>query len=71
MVAIYTIAGKQIGSHILAMATLGAVVGGATIAMSGKKTQTTPPIQAGSSDEEKFIKEFIAKAEAESAKEKH
>lgn len=43
----------------LAMATLGAVVGGATIAMSGKKTQTTPPIQAGSSDEEKFIKYIL------------
>lgn len=82
------------------MATLATVIGGATIALSGKKTQTTPPIQAESSDEEKFIKythsvspkpttlcqrfldgwmvlmcstldrEFIAKAEAESAKEK-
>lgn len=41
------------------MATLGAVVGGATIAMSGKKTQTTPPIQAESSDEEKFIKYIL------------
>lgn len=38
------------------MVTLGTLAGVATLSMSGKKTQTTPPIQAGSSDEEKFIK---------------
>lgn len=39
------------------MATLGTVFGVTALAMSGKKPQqTTPPIQAGSSDEENFIK---------------
>lgn len=39
------------------MATLGTVFGGTALAMSGKKPQqTTPPIQAESSDEENFIK---------------
>jgi hypothetical protein len=72
------------------MATLGSVIGIVALATGGKKDKTTPPIQASSSDEEKFIKyahplphpppwvslvsanamccrEFIAKAEAESA----
>ncbi|KAH8146671.1 uncharacterized protein LAJ45_09354 [Morchella importuna] len=67
MVAMYTIAGRQVGSHHLAMATLGSVIGIVALATGGKKDKTTPPIQASSSDEEKFIKEFIAKAEAEGA----
>ncbi|RPB03783.1 hypothetical protein L873DRAFT_1800290 [Choiromyces venosus 120613-1] len=70
MVAMYTIAGRQVGSHVLAMATLGITFGLTAMAMGGKKTETTPPIQASSGDEEKFIKEFLAKAEAES-KAKH
>ncbi|KAG0640614.1 hypothetical protein HOY80DRAFT_1041375 [Tuber brumale] len=65
MVAMYTIAGRQVGSHVLAMATLGTVFTLSALAIGGKKTETTPPIQASSSDEEKFIKEFLAKAEAE------
>ncbi|EPS37437.1 hypothetical protein H072_8866 [Dactylellina haptotyla CBS 200.50] len=57
MVAYYTIAGKQVGSHVLSMATLGAVFGISWLSMGGssKKTQTTPPIQASSKDEENFI----------------
>ncbi|PWW74300.1 hypothetical protein C7212DRAFT_328993 [Tuber magnatum] len=66
MVAMFTIAGQQVGSHVLAMATLGTTFALTVWAMGGKKTQTTPPIQASSSDEEKFIKEFLAKAEVES-----
>ncbi|CUS08093.1 unnamed protein product [Tuber aestivum] len=66
MVAMYTVAGRQVGSHVLAMATLGTTFALSALAMGGKKTQTTPPIQASSSDEEKFIKEFLAKAEVES-----
>ncbi|KAG0130183.1 hypothetical protein HOY82DRAFT_389457 [Tuber indicum] len=68
MVAMYTIAGRQVGSHVLAMATLGTffTLSALAIGGGGKKTETTPPIQASSSDEEKFIKEFLAKADAES-----
>ncbi|KAF3921712.1 hypothetical protein ABW21_db0205716 [Orbilia brochopaga] len=53
------------------MATLGAVFGISYLSMGGsKKTQTTPPIQASSKDEEAFIQEFIKQAEAE-GKAKH
>lgn len=38
------------------MATLATIFGGATLYSRGGKTQTAPPIQAKSSDEEKFIK---------------
>ncbi|EDU45620.1 repeatdomain containing protein [Pyrenophora tritici-repentis] len=65
MVAMYTIMGRQVGSHVLAMATLGATFTGAALSMSGgKKTDdtTTPPINAKSSDEENFVKEYVKKA---------
>ncbi|KAL7272441.1 hypothetical protein RUND412_004756 [Rhizina undulata] len=65
MVAYYTVAGRQVGSHVLAMATLGSVFGLPFLSMGGKK-ETVPPIKADSSEEEAFIKEFLAKAEAES-----
>jgi len=67
MVAMYTIAGRQVGSHVLAIATLGTVFTLTTLSVGGKKTaETTPPIQASSSDEEKFVREFMANAEMES-----
>ncbi|KAF3922775.1 hypothetical protein AA313_de0200635 [Arthrobotrys entomopaga] len=64
MVAYYTIAGKQVGSHVLSMATLGAVFGLSYLGMGGssKKPQTTPPIQASSKDEENFI-QYVAYSE--------
>ncbi|KAL6710888.1 hypothetical protein ACN47E_006763 [Coniothyrium glycines] len=64
MVAMYTIAGRQVGSHVLAMATLGITIGGAVLATSGKKAEgpTSPPINAKSKDEESFVKEYIKKA---------
>lgn len=39
------------------MSTLGVMFGGTALAMRGgeKKTQTTPPLNAESKDEEKFI----------------
>ncbi|PVH74966.1 hypothetical protein DL98DRAFT_428465 [Cadophora sp. DSE1049] len=58
MVQMYTIAGRQFGSHVLAMVTLGALFGGTALSMGGstaKKTQG-PPINASSPDEESFIK---------------
>ncbi|KAI9817942.1 MAG: hypothetical protein M1832_004562 [Thelocarpon impressellum] len=73
MVAQYTVAGRQVGSHILAMATLGTTFGLAFLATAGGKKSTAqgPPINAGSSDEEGFIKEFLKNAEAEEKKVKH
>ena len=42
----------------LAMATLGVTIGGAALAMGGKKAEepTSPPINAKSKDEESFVK---------------
>jgi len=48
------------------MATLGTVFTLTAFSVGGKKTETTPPIQASSSDEDKFVREFMAKAEIES-----
>ncbi|KAL5375641.1 hypothetical protein PMIN06_010519 [Paraphaeosphaeria minitans] len=73
MVAMYTIAGRQVGSHVLAMATLGTTFLGAYISMGGsKKTeQTTPPINAKSKEEESFVKDFVKKAEEKVTGTKH
>ncbi|TGZ82623.1 hypothetical protein EX30DRAFT_339905 [Ascodesmis nigricans] len=70
MVAYFDIAGKKVGSHVLAMLTLGTTFGGAYLATRGgnKEAKKLPPIQASSGDEEAFIKEFLAAAEKEPAK---
>jgi len=47
------------------MITLGSMAAISYLATGGKKTEKTPPIQASSSEEEKFIREFIQKAEEE------
>ncbi|KAF2794242.1 hypothetical protein K505DRAFT_324915 [Melanomma pulvis-pyrius CBS 109.77] len=67
MVAMYTIAGRQVGSHVLAMATLGTTALGAWISLSGgKKAESAgPPINAKTKEEESFIKDFVKKATGE------
>ncbi|KAA8914896.1 hypothetical protein FN846DRAFT_245672 [Sphaerosporella brunnea] len=67
MVAYFDIAGKKVGSHVLAMLTLGTTAGIAYLSMRGgdKKEKNLPPINAESGDEEKFIREFLANAEKE------
>ncbi|KAF8540422.1 hypothetical protein BDD12DRAFT_698912, partial [Trichophaea hybrida] len=65
MVAQFTVFGRQVGSHVLAMLTLGTTFAGSYLALSGGEKPTSPPIQASSTDEEKFIRDFIAKAEKE------
>ncbi|KAH7360087.1 hypothetical protein BKA65DRAFT_492347 [Rhexocercosporidium sp. MPI-PUGE-AT-0058] len=70
MVQMYTIAGRQFGSHVLAMLTLGVLGGGTALSMGGstvKKTQG-PPINASSPDEESFIKDFLKNAEGDDKK---
>ncbi|KAF8441877.1 hypothetical protein BGX38DRAFT_1203375 [Terfezia claveryi] len=77
MVAQFNILGRQVGSHYLAIATLGTTFLGSWLAMrGGSKSQDpsgkpTPPIQASTSDEESFIKDFLKAAEAEEKKAKH
>ncbi|KOS22878.1 ATP synthase subunit K [Escovopsis weberi] len=64
-VATYTIAGRQVGGHYLAMGWLATLFGSAYYAASGPKKQAvaTPPINAASSDEADFIKKFIEESD--------
>jgi len=68
MVAYYTIAGQKVGSHVLAMITLGSTfaIGAYGLRSSPSKTEQGPPIQASSKEEESFIKDFINKADDKS-----
>ncbi|KAJ5964572.1 uncharacterized protein N7479_004448 [Penicillium vulpinum] len=62
MVVYYQLAGKKVGSHVLAMATLGTMFAGSWLAMSGgekPKTAQGPPINAASKDEENFVQNFM------------
>ncbi|KAJ5942745.1 hypothetical protein N7516_002913 [Penicillium verrucosum] len=62
MVVYYQIAGKKVGSHVLAMATLGSLFAGSYLAASGgekPKTAQGPPINASSKDEENFVQNFM------------
>ncbi|KAJ9492831.1 hypothetical protein VN97_g448 [Penicillium thymicola] len=62
MVVYYQIAGKKVGSHVLAMATLGSLFAGSYLAVSGgekPKTAQGPPINASSKDEENFVQNFM------------
>ncbi|CUM63327.1 uncharacterized protein PRCAT00000898001 [Priceomyces carsonii] len=61
MTATYQILGRSVGSHQLALATLGAVVFLAVPKPWGPPKATTPAINASSPDEEKFVKEWLAK----------
>ncbi|KAL2760093.1 hypothetical protein ACRALDRAFT_1073900 [Sodiomyces alcalophilus JCM 7366] len=66
MVQMYTIAGRQVGSHYLAMGILGALFGGIYTATRGggsKAPATTPPINASSPGEADFIKNFLDEAD--------
>ncbi|KAG5360262.1 ATP synthase subunit K [Yarrowia sp. B02] len=66
MGAAYHIFGKTVYPHQLAIGTILSVVGGVVLATSGKKAEkpAAPAIQAGSSDEEKFIANFLKEQEA-------
>ncbi|KAF7187105.1 ATP synthase subunit K, mitochondrial [Pseudocercospora fuligena] len=74
MVVYYQIAGQKIGSHVLAMATLGTLFTGTWAMMGGSKKEQAkqgPPINASSKDEENFIQEFLKQAESEQKSAKH
>jgi F-type H+-transporting ATPase subunit k len=61
MGAAYQILGKSVPSHYLSLATLGAVV--LTVAPKpwGPGAPAHPQISASSPEEEKYVKEFLAK----------
>ncbi|KAF2705562.1 hypothetical protein K504DRAFT_505968 [Pleomassaria siparia CBS 279.74] len=58
MVAMYSIFGKQVGSHVLAIATLSTVGAVAYLSVGGSKPAESagPAINAKSKEEESFIK---------------
>ncbi|KAH7134359.1 hypothetical protein EDB81DRAFT_887163 [Dactylonectria macrodidyma] len=62
-VAYYSIAGKQVGGHYLAIGWLTTMFLGVKYATSGGSSKpnvtATPPINASSSDEADFIKKFL------------
>ncbi|PQE19555.1 ATP synthase subunit K mitochondrial protein [Rutstroemia sp. NJR-2017a BVV2] len=71
MTVTYNIAGRQIGSHYLAIAVLGTVGGLVAMSTGGSsaaKKEAGPPINAKSPDEEKFIKDFMASMEGDAKK---
>ncbi|KAI8146067.1 hypothetical protein BJV82DRAFT_665873 [Fennellomyces sp. T-0311] len=63
----YVIAGKAVPNHLIAIGFLSTYAAtGAYFALKPKAPQpATPPIKAGSVDEEAFIKEFLKAAESE------
>ncbi|KAG6833017.1 hypothetical protein H0H87_012275 [Tephrocybe sp. NHM501043] len=76
----YVILGRAIKNEYIALGVLTTVFGGASLAMRGgkkensagqslQKARESVPINAGSSEEEQFIQNFIA--EAEKADSKH
>ncbi|KAM5442686.1 hypothetical protein MferCBS31731_002069 [Microsporum ferrugineum] len=71
MVATYTILGRKVGSHVLAMTVLGVTGGGIYLSLPRKQNKAqAPPIKASSKDEETFIQEFLKSVEAEDSKAK-
>ncbi|KAI5866702.1 hypothetical protein GGS23DRAFT_551665 [Durotheca rogersii] len=73
MVATYTIFGRQVGSHYLAIGVLASLFGGSYLALrgGGKKATQTPPINASTPDEADFIQKFLKEADAQEKKPNH
>ncbi|KAI0482215.1 hypothetical protein GGR56DRAFT_619057 [Xylariaceae sp. FL0804] len=76
MVQMYTIAGRQVGSHHLAMGILGSLFGGIYMATRGGSSKKpvagqAPPINASSPDEADFIQNFLKDQEKEEKKAQH
>ncbi|ODV91059.1 hypothetical protein CANCADRAFT_57423 [Tortispora caseinolytica NRRL Y-17796] len=61
----YHIFGRNVYPHQLSIITLATITGAIVLSTSGKKSTASPnpPLNAASSDEEKFIMEYLAKAE--------
>lgn len=57
----YTIMGRSVPSHQLALATLGCVVLLVLPKPWGAPAPKHPAINAGSKEEEKFVKEYLSK----------
>ncbi|KAL2796457.1 hypothetical protein BJX66DRAFT_299707 [Aspergillus keveii] len=73
MVQYYAIAGRQIGSHHLALGILSSLFGGVYLATRGgsQPKPAAPPIKAESKDEETFIQDFLKQVNGEDKKTGH
>ncbi|KAL3441257.1 hypothetical protein BJX65DRAFT_314003 [Aspergillus insuetus] len=73
MVQYYAIAGRQIGSHHLALGILSSLFGGVYLATRGgsQPKPAAPPIKAESKDEETFIQDFLKQVNGEDKKAGH
>lgn len=65
MSASYLIFGRKVPAYQLSMATFGVLAGTLVWATSGPKKAAKPAIAAESSDEEKFILDYLKKVEKE------
>ncbi|ODV84473.1 hypothetical protein CANARDRAFT_29022 [[Candida] arabinofermentans NRRL YB-2248] len=63
MAGAYTILGRAVPPHHLAIATIGTVVALVAPKPWTPKVKNEPKIDASSPEEEKFIKDFLAKHE--------
>merc|ERR1711939_175883 len=68
----YVIAGRAIKNEYLALGTFAVTGALAALSMGGKKADKSalPAISTGNSDEEKYIKDFIANMEKEAGQAK-
>ncbi|CEL02364.1 hypothetical protein BJX68DRAFT_248958 [Aspergillus pseudodeflectus] len=73
MVQYYAIAGRQVGSHHLALGILSSLFGGVYLATRGSSQPkpAAPPIKAESKDEETFIQDFLKQVNGEDKKAGH
>ncbi|KAL2810887.1 hypothetical protein BJX63DRAFT_433850 [Aspergillus granulosus] len=73
MVQYYAIAGRQVGSHHLALGILSSLFGGVYLATRGgsQPKPAAPPIKAESKDEETFIQDFLKQVNGEEKKTGH
>ncbi|KAL3460506.1 hypothetical protein BJX64DRAFT_262853 [Aspergillus heterothallicus] len=73
MVQYYAIAGRQVGSHHLALGILSSLFGGVYLATRGgsQAKPAAPPIKAESKDEETFIQDFLKQVNGEEKKSGH
>ncbi|RKP27565.1 hypothetical protein SYNPS1DRAFT_20938 [Syncephalis pseudoplumigaleata] len=71
----YLIAGRKVANEYLALGVLGSIAAGVSwfrmSSASKNDIKSGPPIVASSSDEESFIREFLAAAEEKKDAEKH
>ena len=65
MSQVYVIFGRKVPAYQISMATFGLLIGGVAWAKSGPKKAPAPAVQAESSEEDKFVTDYLKKLEKE------